>query len=81
MQLVALANGFGSKIEISNKGLTVDAKSIMSVMRLGASQGTALKVVAAGNDSQEAVAAIAKLIDSGFGEMSEQTDAAASDTE
>ncbi len=69
MQFVELANKFASKIEVSNSSLTVDAKSIMSVMRLAATQGTMLKVVADGEDSQEAVEAMAKLVSEGFGEM------------
>ena len=69
MQLVELANRFGSKIEVSNGVLTVDAKSIMSVMRLAATQGTVLKMVIDGQDADKAAVAIKQLIDSGFGEM------------
>jgi phosphocarrier protein HPr len=69
MQLVELANGFGSIIELSTNSITVDGKSIMSVMRLGAAKGTILKVVADGDDADEAVIAIAKLVSDGFGEM------------
>ncbi|MGA2265651.1 MAG: HPr family phosphocarrier protein [Phycisphaerae bacterium] len=72
MQLVELANRFGSKIEISNGVLTVDAKSIMSVMRLAATQGTVLKMVIDGHDADKAAVAIKQLIDAGFGEMDEQ---------
>ena len=69
MRLVELANGFSSKIEVSNRSLTVDAKSIMSVMRLGAAQGIVLKIRAEGSDAEAAVAALVKLIEDGFGEM------------
>ena len=69
MQLVELANSFQSKIEVSNEALTVDAKSIMSVMRLGAAKGTALKIVCDGDDAQQAADALASLIDGGFGEI------------
>lgn len=69
MQLVELANGFGSKIELSTNSITVDGKSIMSVMRLGAAKGTILNVVADGQDAKEAVDAIVGLISDGFGEM------------
>ena len=71
MQLVETANRFASAIEISKGALTVDAKSIMSVMRLAATQGTVLKVVADGEDADEAVAAMVELIHHGFGEMDE----------
>ena len=68
MQLVELANAFSSKIEITNTALTVDAKSIMSVMRLGAAKGTVLRIVADGADAEEALEAITGLVAGGFGE-------------
>jgi phosphocarrier protein HPr len=70
MKFVETANQYGSKIEVSNGVLTVDAKSIMSVMRLAAVQGTVLKIVADGGDAKVAVAALAKLVEDGFDEMS-----------
>jgi len=69
MQFVELANNYNSKIEVSNGTLTVDAKSIMSVMRLAATQGTMLRIVADGGDADEACEALKGLVDSGFGEM------------
>ncbi len=72
MKFVELANQFASKIEVSNGALTVDAKSIMSVMRLAAVQGTVLRVVADGSDAKAAVAALGKLVDDGFGEMGDE---------
>lgn len=69
MQLVGLANGYGSKIELCTNSLTVDAKSIMSVMRLGAGKGAVLRVVADGADADEAAQAVVDLVNSGFGEM------------
>ncbi len=77
MQFVELANKYTSKIEVSNGVLTVDAKSIMSVMRLAATKGTVLRIIADGVDADEAVASISKLIADGFGEMEEETDSAA----
>ncbi len=71
MQFVELANRFASKIEVSNGVLTVDAKSIMSVMRLAGTQGTVLKLLADGKDAAEALAALKKLVEDGFGEMEE----------
>lgn len=68
MQFVELANQYNSKVEVSNGTLRVDAKSIMSVMRLGATKGSALQITADGQDAPEAVEALAKLVESGFGE-------------
>jgi len=69
MQLVELANTYGAKIELSNRTLAVDAKSIMSVMRLAATKGTELTIIADGADAEEAAEAIVKLVNDGFGEM------------
>ena len=71
MQLVELANKYSSKIDVSNGALTVDAKSIMSVMRLAATKGTTLKIAADGSDATEAVASLVELVRQGFGELEE----------
>ncbi len=62
MALVELANTYGSKIEVSSGILTVDAKSIMSVMRLAATKGTVLRLMANGADADEAIDALVKLV-------------------
>lgn len=69
MQFVETANKFASNIEVSKGSLIVDAKSIMSVMRLAATKGTRLHIVADGDDAAEAVDALARLVENGFGEM------------
>jgi phosphocarrier protein len=71
MKFVELANRFASKIEVSNGVLTVDAKSIMSVMRLAGTQGTVLKLLADGKDAAEALADLRKLVEDGFGDLEE----------
>ena len=77
MQFVEMANKYASKIEVSNGVLNVDAKSIMSVMRLAATKGTVLTIVADGGDADGAVASLVKLIKGGFGEIEKEKDAAA----
>jgi len=81
MQMVELANRYGSKIEVSNGVLSVDAKSIMSVMRLAATKGTKLRLVADGEDAAEALAALADLVADGFGQPERQAEAAAESAE
>ena len=66
MKFVELANKFASSIEVNKGSLTVDAKSIMSVMRLAATKGTVLKVSADGEDANEALDAIAELVANHF---------------
>lgn len=69
MQFVKLANRYTSKIEVSNGVLVVDAKSIMSVMRLAATKGTVLRIVADGPDADAAADALVELVDDGFGNL------------
>lgn len=72
MQFVELANEYASKIEVSNGGIVVDAKSIMSMMRLAATKGTVLRIVADGSDAREAMTVLVKLVEGGFGEADEE---------
>ncbi|AMQ88068.1 MULTISPECIES: HPr family phosphocarrier protein [Marinobacter] len=67
-KLVATASGFDSQVRIRGKGRDVDAKNIMQVMMLAASQGTDIELVADGPDEQEAIDALIELIDDYFGE-------------
>lgn len=69
MRFVELANKYSCGIEVTKGSLVVDAKSIMSVMRLAATKGTVLKIAADGQDATDAVNALAELVASGFGEM------------
>jgi phosphocarrier protein HPr len=64
--LVRLAQQFESKIGIVRDGYRVEATSIMDLLTLGAAKGTTLTLEALGPDAQQAVDALAKLIESGF---------------
>ena len=68
MQLVDLANRFDACLGITKDKQLVDAKSIMQVMTLAATQGTELTLSAIGSDASEALEAMAGLIAEGFGE-------------
>ncbi|TGN40013.1 HPr family phosphocarrier protein [Marinobacter confluentis] len=67
-KLVATASQYDSAVHISRKGRKVDAKSIMPVMMLAASQGMEVELIAEGDDEVEAIEALAGLIDDYFGE-------------
>ena len=67
-KLVATASRFQSTIELENNGQKADAKSIMSILMLAASKGTALEVIIQGQDADEAFAAINILINNRFDE-------------
>lgn len=66
--LVRLANRFRADVQVGKGGEWVDCKSILSVLTLGATQGTELSVTADGVDAEEALQAVTELIESGFDE-------------
>ena len=59
---------FTSAVTLSLDGLDVNAKSIMGVMMLAAPCGSDVSVRAEGDDAEAAVAALAELFASKFGE-------------
>ena len=68
MKLVNMAGRFVSTILIRVGEQEVNAKSVMGLMVLAASQGTAIEVIVSGSDEQFAAQAIAELIQSRFDE-------------
>lgn len=67
-KLVSTATSFGSRVSVSANGQSVDGKSIMSVMMLAAAKGTDIELECSGDDEQEALDAIAALINNRFDE-------------
>jgi phosphocarrier protein len=67
-KLTHLASGYESEIWLSRSGRRVNAKSIMGVMMLAASQGTSVLIEAEGADAQAALESLARLIADKFGE-------------
>jgi len=65
---VQTAKQFGSDIKVIHGQQQANAKSILSVLTLGANQGAVITVRAEGHDAEEALAALEKLIKSNFGE-------------
>lgn len=63
-QFVEKARQFKSKIVIEKNGSKADAKSILGILSLGLSQGTEIKILAAGEDEQEAVEELVELLNS-----------------
>ena len=61
-----LARQFRSRIELVRDDRRVEASSVIDLLTLGAAQGTELVLEAEGDDAQEAVDALAKLVESGF---------------
>ena len=67
-QLVQAANRFRSEIHVEKDGTTVNGKSIMGVLTLAAAKGSSIVVSVEGDDAEPAMTALAKVIESGFGE-------------
>lgn len=62
-KLATLANQFQAQVQARvGEGNWVDAKSVMSLMLLAASQGTRLQVSTQGEDEQPALDAISALV-------------------
>lgn len=65
---VKLSSRYECEIYIAKGDLEVNGKSIMGVMMLAAECGCTVVVRATGPDEAEAVEALVRLIDTGFGE-------------
>lgn len=65
---VKTAYGFKSQIMVEKDGQEVNAKSILSVLTLGAGQGAVVTVRAEGEDEVEAIKALRELVVSNFEE-------------
>jgi len=71
MQFVDVANQFKSDITVKRLGeepAEADGKSVMQMIILAATEGTPLRIEAEGEDADSAVAKLAELFASKFGE-------------
>ena len=68
--LVEIAERFksGAEVTVMKDGQTVNGRSIMGILTLGAEQGSHIEVVATGPQAPEAVAAIRALVEARFNE-------------
>ena len=60
--LAVAAGRFSSAVSVTAGARTVDAKSVLGVMGLGATSGQHLTVTASGPDAREAVAALIAIL-------------------
>ncbi len=67
-KFVNLASTFESDVLVRHDGEEADGKSILSLMVLGAAQGSRITIAATGPDEQDAVRRLGELVDGGFGE-------------
>ena len=62
------ANEYKCGIWVEKDDRRVNAKSLLGVLSLGIAKGTAITLIADGNDEKEAVNALVELVSSNFGE-------------
>jgi phosphocarrier protein len=69
-RFVHLATRFVSQIRVARDAKVMDGKSIMGILLLAAARGTTITISAEGLDEADAVEALVRLVESGFGEES-----------
>ena len=67
-RFVHLATRFQSHVRVGRDAKVMDGKSIMGILLLAAGRGASITISAEGLDDQEAVSALAHLVETGFGE-------------
>ena len=67
-QLVQAANRYKAEVHVEKDGTEVNGKSIMGVLTLAAAKGSEIVVSCEGDDAADAMAALAAMIENGFGE-------------
>ena len=67
-RFVHTASRFRSRVTAGRDGRVMDGKSILGILLLAASQGTAIEVTAEGEDEEQAMHALEALVIGGFGE-------------
>jgi phosphocarrier protein len=67
-KFVHLAARYQSRVRVARQGREMDGKSIMGILLLAAARGATITISAEGADEQDAVMALAGLVEGGFGE-------------
>lgn len=68
VKFVQLANKFRADVRVVKDENEANGKSIMGLLTLVAAHGMSMTVICDGDDAEAAVAALAELVDGGFGE-------------
>jgi phosphocarrier protein HPr len=68
VKFVQLANRYRSDVQVVKDGNEANGKSIMGLLTLVAAHGTSMSLICEGEDAEAMVAALAELVDGGFGE-------------
>jgi phosphocarrier protein HPr len=68
VRFVQTANAYKCEVKVVKDDTEANGKSIMGLLTLVAAHGVTMKLVCEGDDAEPAVAALADLVASGFGE-------------
>ncbi len=71
-RFVHTASRFNSQVTVTKDGTTIDGKSILGILFLAATAGSEILISASGEDEEEAVEALARLVAKGFGEKTRE---------
>ncbi|QLC21428.1 HPr family phosphocarrier protein [Parasphingopyxis sp. CP4] len=67
-KFVTMVSELDADIQVSRESQTVAGSSILDLMMLGAAMGDTITISASGDGAEEAVAQLAELVESKFGE-------------
>ena len=67
-KFVHTASSFQARLSVTRGERVVDGKSILGILLLAAARGIAVTITAEGPDEADALGAICRLVESGFGE-------------
>lgn len=67
-KFVKLASSFEADVRVVRDGVTVDARSIMGLLMLGAGNGSTIEIEADGADAAQAIEALSDLVSRKFDE-------------
>lgn len=68
VKLVSICSKFVSNIVIVSNGRRANGRHLIAILMLSASVGSAISIEASGPDEVEAIAAVSRLVSTGFGE-------------
>ena len=67
-RFVHTAGAFTARVRVEREGRGMDGKSILGLLLLAAACGSAITIVADGPDEEQALDALIRLVEEGFGE-------------
>jgi phosphocarrier protein HPr len=69
MQFVDVAQKYKAGVTVHCNERAADGRSPMEMLMLVATQGSKVRITADGNDAEQLIAELARLVESGFGEQ------------